>query len=270
MVSRKVYGLNTLRHHAREALASGGGVRPSLVARNCAGDCTDPVHRELEVRRTYQRFEAWVHPFNADDVVTKHQAFNDRGWRSTIELQARCRKCANCLRHRARLWAARMAAETSAAHRTWFGTLTLRPEEQFLAAARAQKASGLGPAEWAALSRAERFQAHVAECQREITLWLKRVRKESGASVRYCLVSEPHKSGLPHFHVLVHEVGQAVIRHRTLQGQWRLGFSSFKLADAKSAAYVAKYLTKAASARVRASRRYGKTISDDSPVGREY
>ena len=48
-----------------------------------------------------------------------------------VEMAARCRKCAGCLEHRRRLWTARALQEVNAHARTWFGTLTIRPEDRF-------------------------------------------------------------------------------------------------------------------------------------------
>ena len=112
------------------------------------------------------------------------------------------------------------------------------------------------------LSISQQFQARHQAIGPELTLFLKRVRKESAAKLRYCLVAEAHKSGLPHYHLVVHETGGQPVRHKTLQGQWKLGFSNWKLVDindsGKTAAYVAKYLSKSALARVRASKHYGQ------------
>ena len=112
-----------------------------------------------------------------------------------------------------------------------------------------------------ALSNDKQFQARHQAIGPELTKFLKRVRKESAAMLRYCLVAEAHKSGLPHYHLVVHETGGEPVRHKTLQGQWKLGYSNWKLVDindsGKTAAYVAKYLSKSALARVRASKHYG-------------
>lgn len=112
---------------------------------------------------------------------------------------------------------------------------------------------------WAELSPAEQFQARHQEISRDLTTWLKRVRKQSGARLRYLLVAEAHKSGLPHYHALIHERRFSVpVTERVLRHQWNLGFSKFQLVEGSEAAwYVAKYLAKDARARVRASVRYG-------------
>ena len=49
-----------------------------------------------------------------------------------VEQQVRCRKCDGCLAHKARLWIARGVDEIKASTRTWFGTLTVRPEDRFV------------------------------------------------------------------------------------------------------------------------------------------
>jgi hypothetical protein len=159
--------------------------------------------------------------------------------------------------------------------RTWFVTLTLRPEEQFKAASRARLRLAKQGTDFDLLSPARQFAERHREVNREITLWLKRVRKISNAPLRYFLVAERHKSGLPHYHALLHEgdSGQPV-RAAVIKSQWRLGFSQCKLVaadDAKrGAVYVAKYLSKDALSRVRASKGYGHAQSvqtDSHPLG---
>jgi len=89
------------------------------------------------------------------------------------------------------------------------------------------------------------------------TDYMKRVRKQSGAPLRYLLAVEEHKDGFPHLHALVHEWGTEVGK-RALQGTWLYGHSHVKLADLAAAKYVCKYVTKSPVARLRASLHYGR------------
>lgn len=176
---------------------------------------------------------------------------------STVTV-GRCRKCDACMRHRARLWTARAIDEVKSSRRSWFGTLTLHPDQAFryrLLAERTLKRRASKP--YSELTEIERTCAIAKEAAPEITRWLKRVRKNSGALVRYLLVCEPHKSGVPHWHILVHEhEGRA--SKRCLEQAWRVGFSHWRLVEGvKPAAYVCKYLTKSLLTRVRASAQYG-------------
>lgn len=172
------------------------------------------------------------------------------------DVWVRCRRCGWCRRQRAREWAERVAWEMTRAPRSWLVTLTLRPEEQYRAAA-SYHARGRRPA-----TAAQEFSDRCVEIGREITRWLKRVRKESGARLRYVLVAEPHKSGDPHFHAIVHEI-EGSVKWRTLTSQWKLGHSQAKLCDksVRTARYLTKYLSKSMLARVRASVRYGQVRS---------
>lgn len=176
----------------------------------------------------------------------------------TVEMHTRCRKCAPCLRARSQEWTYRAKRELAAASRTWFGTMTLTPHEHYMASLRWETAK-VGRS-WRELSPAEQFAAEQEVVAKDVTKWLKRVRKESGAPLRYILVAEAHKSGLPHYHILVHEVSPAhKVGERVLRLQWKLGHSKFKLVEGSATAgYVAKYLAKSSEARVRASVRYGK------------
>lgn len=236
------------RKLAGKALLGGGGhTGPLTVEWKLAGDCRDPVYLQVHGRPTEAAF-------------SRHSMF--------VDLYLRCRKCDQCLRVRSRLWRARAVEEISDAQRTWFGTLTLDMERQMYALNRAR--SNYRKREGSELDAAA-FKDQLLERHRVIspwlTLWLKRVRKESGARLRYLLVMEPHKSGAPHYHCLVHECeADAPVRHRTLTGQWPNGFTKFNLVEGtQHAGYVCKYLSKNAVARVRASKRYGQRIVP--PIG---
>lgn len=177
-----------------------------------------------------------------------------------VTYNVRCRKCPECRRARASVWRRRATAECALAPRTWFGTLTVRPERrvfhQYSAAIRAKRRVA---GEWHTLSDAEQFEYLVQSIGPEVTGWLKRVRKNSGAVLRYLLAVEAHKDGFPHFHLLVHEAKGKVTKAQ-LDVAWREGFSQFRLVpdgDTRAAAYVCKYLTKSALTRIRASQRYG-------------
>lgn len=221
----------------------------------------------------------------------------------TIGMDVKCRDCPPCLRERQWQWASRGRNELARANRTWFGTLTLRPEEMakaiFLARRRYNERVGIDtPARGAAAARAgltfedlpeaERFKEIHAVIGAQITRWFKRLRKgkafcpacslkagkptgHEAAELRYLLVAEVTPefrrdgtrnqfAGLPHYHVLIHEPAEPV-PWRILACEWSLGFVNFKLADeadAGTALYLCKYLSKHKQARVRASREYGR------------
>lgn len=168
---------------------------------------------------------------------------------------------------RARLWKDRAVSETKQSARTWFGTITIAPHHhnRFLNECRRKEtASGIN---FDTLPLAERIGLIHMRIAIEITKYLKRVRKVSKAKLRYLLVMESvtnHQEGLPHYHILIHEVsGLGPVRHELLKSQWPYGFVHYKLVSSlREAAYVTKYLTKDTGARVRASVNYGKTSSD--------
>lgn len=147
--------------------------------------------------------------------------------------------------------------------RTWFGTLTLKPEAQAWALDLARQewmlehGSAVVPDWWDDPSCDLRFSLQRAVLVRECQLYWKRLRK-AGAQFKYCLVFERHKSGLPHMHFLLHEESEHITK-ATLQKQWHLGFTQVKLVDGdprKAAYYVAKYLSKSNQSRQIASTRY--------------
>lgn len=176
-----------------------------------------------------------------------------------VEGSGRCRRCDPCLRHRRRLWTRRALQECRASSRTWFGTLTLSPSEQQRYLFQAVALQAVCGVDFDSLDPGEQFRLRVAQIGPDIGRFLKRVRKESGCPLRYILVCELHKSGMPHFHMLLHE--RDVLQHipkALLERQWSArGFSSWRLSDPYSAHYVCKYLAKTSAARVRASRFYG-------------
>lgn len=209
-----------------------------------AGGCEDPYVTECMAR-----------PSRGNDGK---RVTIGRGTEHTlvVELHTRCRKCANCRKQRAALWRSRAEWETILAPRTWFGTLTVRPSEHYLAQCAVTAYLEARSIPTGEVSDDRLFRLLAAREATEITKMFKRFRK-SGMQFRYLVVTEMHQSGYPHFHVLLHEVGDPV-RYRALEKAWPLGFSKWRLvADPKEARYLSKYLSKDARSRVRASRAYG-------------
>jgi len=266
---------------AVKALQSGGETTGAVsTAWDLAGKCQNPIGRTLEGR-----------PFRASTI---NKVFvSDDGWgvlngpqRVTygpqtpyhVDLTVKCRRCPQCLKERAYEWRCRMAEEIRLSSRTWHCTFTLSPHGHEIMANRARVICHHRRREdFEQMSESEQFIARNRMIQAEFTLMLKRMRRGiAGVSgrrnkglvrnrtmhrmkFRYVLVLEKHKSGLPHYHMLIHEFRDN-IRYAQLKGLWCFGFSSFKLVDEgeKAAFYVAKYLGKSNLARVRASIDYGK------------
>lgn len=183
----------------------------------------------------------------------------DNHHRAFADIEVPCRKCGACLRARAGLWRRRATEETRGSVRTWFVTMTLSPDNHARVTAAVEAALLVGGSSIGQTPDDDVFRKRCEVIGPHITKYLKRMRKISGAALRYCLVAERHKSGLPHYHMLLHETDfDRPLRYRVIVDQWKLGFSSAKLADLGSAGYVAKYLSKASAARVRASVRYGQ------------
>lgn len=280
-----LHRLDRWRSLASKAYGSGaslerpaGETGPARVVWDVAGSCESPVYREIlgaapDVGENQFAAPCGGSPYVPDVLKGRYK----RGPIHVIELSVRCRKCAACLRSKAFYWRKRAEAEISASSgRTWFGTLTLTPSDHFRMEARARLRLERRGVRWDDLPLDEKFGERCNETGQEVTRWLKRVRKEAAVKLRYLLVAEPHKTGLPHYHILIHEVSQdGPVRHASLKRQWKLGFADFKLVAQSqpelAAAYVAKYISKTMSARVRASRGYGQqtnTIYDhSSPKG---
>lgn len=260
--ARRVVHSSWARALAQHALTM-GAERYSLheVRWDVSGGCENPVRILFEGRPEARPFTHAGARGTQTRLYVHHADGFDRDQLMSVLMLSRCRRCPRCLKARSFMWAQRAKFELGNSARTWFGTLTLRAEEHYLAELRARRDCTARGVNFDELSPEAQFKARHNVISSELTLWLKRVRKQSGASARYLLVAEAHKSGLPHYHCLVHEVAESDrIGERVLRGQWKLGYSKFSLVDAgdpRAARYVCKYLSKAAEARVRASVRYG-------------
>lgn len=225
-----------------------------------AANCTAPVVIHMSGRALAKsRKSAHVYGMGAEN------------WPQFVEAEVPCRRCDNCLRRRGAHWRLRAVSEAKAAVRTWFGTLTLSPEQHFRVSAACRIAAARNGDDFDKFDTERQFAARHACISREITLYLKRIRKECAAEFKFCVVAEAHKTGLPHYHMLVHERDPLrSVRHKTLSGQWRVGFSQWKLVpEPNHVGYVTKYLAKSMLARVRASIDYGQTSLDIAPKVRE-
>lgn len=183
-----------------------------------------------------------------------------------VEMEVACRKCENCLRRKSAMWRLRAVHETRIASRTWLATFTLNPASLVMLLSRARVDARKGGFDFDALPGPEQFLYLERRGFSEIQLWLKRLRKSSGKALRYLAVTEAHKSGVPHWHLLLHEVDKPLSYDKDLKGSWTLGFDSYKLVrSAHAAGYVAKYLAKDFAARVRASKLYGGPAVPELP-----
>ena len=199
--------------------------------------------------------------------------------------ETRCRKCGPCRRAKMAYWALAAVKQTQIAReqgrRTWFGTLTLRPEvvaaikdRAFEKWAQTARGSSVAPPDWWENPQCDfRFALMREQLVRECQLYWKRLRK-AGHKFKYFLVFERHRSGSPHMHWLLHEAEGAILK-KHLQGQWPHGFTNVKLVrpNSRSSAspdrvawYVAKYLGKAEQARQIASRGYRPSRKQDVQI----
>lgn len=258
---------DTVHGLATKALLAGATLKSSTrVHWDISGDCERPRIREVFSRPSKDRhFHGHL----------KAEAVNSV---CTVELEVKCRGCPTCLKRRGQMWRCRAEIEYAASHlrggRTWFGTLTLRPSEHFRMRLKAIKQftdRGCDPEAdtFEALTEKEQFDLTDSQVYQEFKKFWKRIRKETGAKFRYLVVAERHKSGLVHYHCLVHEHDLVnKVRKETLERQWLLGFSQWRVCnDARAGAYATKYLLKEAGVRVRASGRYGRDAASTTPEG---
>lgn len=261
----RILDVDIVNRVQRRALANGGSVRqfadPSrgsthtrTVEWDVAGNCLAPVTVELHGRPRAP-------------IGEKHMLLHRDGSPRFVEMQVACRKCANCLRRRGYMWSMRARAEFGQSQRTWMATLTLGPSALIVLLSRARLRLGRGGTDYERLSGRDQFLELEKEGFREIQKWIKRLRKNTRKRIRYLCVAEAHVSGVPHWHVLIHEPEEPLRYDGDLKGSWQWGFDSYKLVrDARAAGYVTKYLSKAIEARVRASSGYGGAVAPALPA----
>lgn len=209
-----------------------------------AGNCQNPIIREFHSRPSVNGQKRINVPKDGMPIM--------------VTMTCTCRACENCLKRRAAHWRYRVKSEIGHAPRTWFGTLTFRPEAFTIALAKVRVAASKQGDNYDQFDDRKRFAKLSQEMGKDVTLFLKRLRK-SGAVFNYLVVSEAHKSGVPHFHLLVHERPfNDDVKHAQLVRSWNQGFCKFNLLhDVRQGLYLTKYLTKSLLCRVRASKRYG-------------
>ena len=247
----------TARALALQLRESAGAEGTSLQTHaDLAGDCLSPKHAELWGRQ----HDRWRRGEYYDWVQSKRGGIvTARSAPHYVSMQVRCRACVPCLKHRQRIWVERATLEVSRAQRTWLGTLTATGANQYGYEVAAASRLRDGGTAYATLSAEDQFTEVCKEMGRDLTLFLKRLRR-SGAKLRYLWLFEAHKSGLPHIHGLVFEpVGFSPLKKKTFESQWTSGFSHWRLlTDARQITYPLKYVTKSSLFRIRASQRFGE------------
>ncbi|QHZ60182.1 replication initiation protein [Liberibacter phage pCLasGDXH1] len=193
-----------------------------------------------------------------------------------------CRSCSSCYKNRGLFWLRRAYIEVKRSTRTWFVTLTMTPANHF-ANHRSMVFNYIDsfppherdllnvdgrPTEIHLMRKKDIFGENVLFsllCKgfgNKVSLFLKRLRKNTGKKFRYFFVFEKHKSGDPHVHMLIHQQCDNLLKKAEVQEEWsREGFSHVRLLkeDLFTARYVCKYLMKEGmkGIRVRASFQYG-------------
>lgn len=218
--------------------------------------CEEPLHRTLHAR--------------GSDREMRKQKWKVNPGSLTVHLQGLpCRKCAKCRFIKQSKWTDRILRELSMSDRTWFVTLTLSPEEQhrvFMEELAYRNSRGWRDTDFD--KEADEWRLRCEGVSKLLTKFLKRVRKplagEDDVSFRYVAVTEPHKNGLPHLHLLMTERAGS-LTYRRICDRWTHGHSDASLVKDPVGAgkYVAKYITKDGSTRIRASVRYGELPSNE-------
>lgn len=184
-----------------------------------------------------------------------------------LDIATRCRRCEKCRAFRSWEWKHRMTEELRHGVRSWYGTLTLRPAEQYRVLVEGRRYTEARGVAWQSLSEDERFAIRARFALNEVSKYVKRFRKRAWGArgkspMAWVAVTEKHKSGLPHFHMLVHESAMRPVTHEILSSSWGLGFERWRLVRPDEGAqevawYLCAYLTKDFSTRIRCSEKYG-------------
>lgn len=228
-----------------------------------AGDCRNPYKVDLvcppglgtgKARWKWtDEFPEWEQP-DFKNVVHWLDAPLKRGFSG--QFYVRCWQCRECQHWRRLSWIQRATDEMRRHERTWLVTLT------FAAGNLPQTDHQSEDGEREAL---EKFA--VREGQRYL-----RALRDGGVAVRYLMVTEfGTKYGRLHLHALIHTAKS--VKRRTVEARWNNGFIHCRLVRRghkhdylRPAEYIAKYLTKDCTTRVRASLRYGSLpLSEGSP-----
>lgn len=248
---------------AGKALAH-GATRHSYrtVEWSVSGNCSEPITTVVHSNQTGNLKQVTNKLVAAPSgALVRKRVVKPRPMMQVI-LHVPCRRCSVCLQKKAYLWRHRAVWEIAQAERTWFGTLTLRPEEHY----KVDLLAKTHERETLETDYVSVFDLRAREVGKMATRYFKRLRKETGQPFRYLLVNEihdgkntsPEMRGRPHLHVLLHEFTGQPFRKELLQRQWPHGFSNWKLVEnVKAAGYITKYISKALDARVRASINYG-------------
>lgn len=253
---------------ATRALDHGGAWRGRWVEYPIAPWCEEPVTVEL-----------WGGP----DARPRHNVPDTRPSVPRaigVRLGAACRKCSGCLRHKRKIWRARAMHETlTNDRRTWFVTLTFRPDSQLAATNRARRRLSKEGVDFDGLGANAQYVERGKELYSVVQKYFKRLRKgktvykkdgtplkEERTQFRYFVVMETenreHEEHL-HFHAVIHEM-TTPITERRIRRHWYDGFAHAKLVSNSDVEDVSsyctkttKYLTKSDLCRVRASKHYG-------------
>ena len=150
----RVRHVRDVRRLAAAALGKGAVITgPGVIRWNVSGKCLTP--RYVEVRGRGTRWGTDPHAAHAQPTMEFWvDGMDDPP--ATLEILAKCRRCAPCLKARSLEWTYRAKRELQAAARTWFGTMTLSPDEHWLASCRWERSKA--GRKWAELSPDEQFR----------------------------------------------------------------------------------------------------------------
>lgn len=203
----------------------------------CGGRQVDDLATvfEWDVQSHCSAPKAVTHHARRDDRFNRNAKWQTNPGSLTLHMSGLpCRQCPECLNVRSALWRRRARAEMGLVHRTWFCTYTFTPHEHHMMLMRVLAARNRAGWLDSDFNAGSEYKLRCEEAGKIFTRYLKRVRKpqagEMPVSLRYLLVTEQHKSGLPHLHALVHEV-EGLVSYDRLMGRWPHGHSTAKLVE---------------------------------------
>lgn len=179
----------------------------------------------------YHPLTAYQHRFLKNSKTGKSIIdFKGGSFREWEEITLPCGKCIGCRLERSRQWAVRCVHEALLHEKNCFITLTFNDDN---------------------------LRSDGSLDKRDFVLFMKRLRKEYGAGIRFFHCGEyGSKLGRPHHHAILFNFdfpdkvlfrlsnGIPLYRSESLERLWPFGFSTVGACTFESAAYVARYVLK--------------------------
>ena len=239
------YADGKVAHHSRVADYCGNCLTPKGI---------DLIGRTPRIALTQESGRPTIEPHQYDGSKLPH---------FRLQARVRCRKCNNCLESKRTHWSIRASTEYRKAQSTVAYVLTYRPQIHVLHYYKMISDLRKRGVDYAKLTTPEKWYEKSRFYNRDLTLTLKRLRfSYPEHPFRYLATIEPHQSGHPHWHLMMHYPTEFELSREQIADKWGLGFvlppERPRHTGSAFARYMTKYIQKHYQVRIRASEGYGK------------